>query len=189
MTLPPSRAKDAAATTVAKTIVFDDVLDHRQVVFQRDACGMYQEGQPQQRTQQTKQTPQRPHGDPPVQRRSVQFVPGDEDELRDHEHQRTLPKTPYPITENPMDSSSTPPSSSPSRKTSSPSTHDTSARRSPSASPLHLPHPPTDGMCHQFSVSPPHSLSSTSSASLKGMPTSGLDKDTLNMAFEKLVNT
>ncbi|KAF9912828.1 hypothetical protein EC991_008694 [Linnemannia zychae] len=36
--------------------------------------------------------------DPPVRRRSVQFIPGEDDSLAKHEGKHGLPKTPYPVT-------------------------------------------------------------------------------------------
>ncbi|KAG0287492.1 hypothetical protein BGZ96_008579 [Linnemannia gamsii] len=41
-----------------------------------------------------------PSDQPPVRRRSIQFVPGEDDSLTNHEgKQRGLPKTPYPVSE------------------------------------------------------------------------------------------
>ncbi|KAF9132021.1 hypothetical protein BGW39_000952 [Mortierella sp. 14UC] len=37
--------------------------------------------------------------DPPVRRRSIQFISGEDDSLAKHEGKNGLPKTPYPVTE------------------------------------------------------------------------------------------
>ncbi|KAG0241313.1 hypothetical protein BGW41_006032 [Actinomortierella wolfii] len=158
ITLPPSKSKDNAA--VARTIVFDGVDDHRQAAL-RNRNGGHRDNE----VRHQQQTPEWPNDDPPVRRRSVQFMPGDEDTLADHEHQSMLPKTPYPTNENPMESSSS------TRRSSSPfAATKPSKTSSPSASSLHLPHPPDDhtyhhNIVHHFSASPPSSSSSSTSPS------------------------
>ncbi|KAF9148046.1 hypothetical protein BG015_010249 [Linnemannia schmuckeri] len=96
ITLPPSCSKSSHLTS--HSLVFNTLAgpddDNDSTAGFEEALALQQEG-----NESNSHAGLQPKDEPPVRRRSIQFIPGEDDSLADHEgKQHGLPKTPYPVT-------------------------------------------------------------------------------------------
>ncbi|KAF8943606.1 hypothetical protein BGZ47_005251 [Haplosporangium gracile] len=96
ITLPPSCSKSSHLTS--HSLVFNRLAgpddDNDSTAGFEEALALQQEG-----NESNNHAELRTKDEPPVRRRSIQFIPGEDDSLADHDgKQHGLPKTPYPVT-------------------------------------------------------------------------------------------
>ncbi|KAG0371512.1 hypothetical protein BGX24_001569 [Mortierella sp. AD032] len=100
ITLPPSCSRSSHLTS--HSLVFNTLAgpedDNDSTAGFEEALALQQQGNGASDNSGSQYYARLQTLDPPVRRRSVQFIPGEDDSLANHEGKHGLPKTPYPVT-------------------------------------------------------------------------------------------